>query len=276
MLGRGPVGPATAVLAADDLGLGRGDGCFETLRVLVTGEGRWVHGWEAHLDRFERSAAAMELPPVDRFAWAALAEQLLAAAAPGESALKLVLTRGLPGAGVPTGVATLTPLPASVAVQRRDGISVVTLSRGTPVDAHAQTPWLLGGVKTLSYAVHTAAVREAARRGADDALFVSTDGYALEGPTSTLLWWADGTLRTTPTGATGILAGTTQEALFAAAAEAGVDVEPALVRVPELLAAGAVWFASSVRGVVEVASLDGRPLARSAELTARWRELAGF
>ncbi|WP_345710569.1 aminotransferase class IV, partial [Kineococcus glutinatus] len=258
------------------LGLGRGDGCFETLRVLVEDGGRWVHGWDAHLDRFERSAAALDLPRPDRTAWAVLAEELLAAAAPGESALKLVLTRGLPGTGEPTGLATLTPVPAGLLRQREAGISVVTLSRGTPVDAHARAPWLLGGVKTLSYAVHTAALREAGRRGADDALFVSTDGFALEGPTATLLWWARGTLRTTPPGATGILAGTTQEALFAAAAAEGVAVEPALAQVGDLLAADGVWFASSVRGVVEVVSLDGRELPREPGLTADWQRLAGF
>ncbi|WP_211291082.1 aminotransferase class IV [Kineococcus xinjiangensis] len=279
VLGRGLVDPADPVLAAEDLGLGRGDGCFETLRVLAgedPGEQRRVQGWDAHLDRLERSCAALELPRPDRAAWAALAAELVASAGSGESALKLMVTRGLPGSGVPTGVATLAPLPASALRQREAGIAVVSLSRGTPADAHADAPWLLGGVKTLSYAVHTAAVREAERRGADDALLVSTDGFALEGPTSSLLWWADGALRTTPAGPTGILTGTTQEALFAAAADEGVRVEAALVPVVDLTAADAAWFASSVRGIVEVISLDGVPLPRLPELTARWRRLAGF
>src|SRR5690625_7099343 len=66
-------------------------------------------------------------------------------------------------------------------------MKVVTLDRGLASTVVDTSPWLLPGAKTLSYAVNMAATREAVRRGAEDVLFVSTDGYALEGPTSTLL-----------------------------------------------------------------------------------------
>ncbi|WP_341856930.1 aminotransferase class IV [Brachybacterium sp. GPGPB12] len=58
-----------------------------------------------------------------------------------------------------------------------------------------------------------AAVREAKRRGAADVLFVSSDGYALEGPTSTLLVRRGDTFLTTPASA-GVLAGTAVATLF--------------------------------------------------------------
>ena len=74
----------------------------------------------------------------------------------------------------------------------------MTLSRGHPADAFTDAPWLLGGVKTLSYVVNVAAVREARRRGADDVVFTSTDGFALDGPTSGLLVARDGSCSARP------------------------------------------------------------------------------
>ncbi|MFV0451534.1 MAG: aminotransferase class IV [Propioniciclava sp.] len=76
----------------------------------------------------------------------------------------------------------LTPAAASGTPLR-----VVTLDTGRASDAFTRSPWLLGGVKTLSYAVNAAAAREARRRDADDVIFTSSDGYLLEGPTSGLL-----------------------------------------------------------------------------------------
>ncbi|WP_432572086.1 aminotransferase class IV [Kineococcus sp. SYSU DK005] len=270
VLGRGEVPWDAPVAAADDLGLSRGDGVFETLLVRGGNPARVV-GLQAHLERLERSAAALELPAPDRAAWGALARELAAGVPAGaEATLRLTLTRGAPGAG-PTGLAALRPLPAETLRARERGVRVVALARGTSAHLHAEAPWLLGGAKTLSYAVHTAALREAARRGADDALFTSTEGLVLEGPTATVLWWAGGRLLTTPAGPSGILEGTTQRAVFAAAGAEGLPTGVEEVAVPGLLAAEAVWLASSVRGAVEVTHLDGTALARRPELTRRLR-----
>ena len=97
--------------------------------------------------------------------------------------------------------------------QARLGIRVVTLDRGLRHDVAETSPWLLAGAKTLSYAINRAAQREAVRRGADDVLFVSSDGFALEGPTSNVVTLTDGVVRT-PNTDQGILAGTTQAAVF--------------------------------------------------------------
>ena len=94
------------------------------------------------------------------------------------------------------------------------GIRVVTLDRGIDSGVPARAPWLLLGAKTLSYAVNMAAIREAKRRGADDAIFVSSDGIVLEAPTASLiLRFGDRFVTPAPNG--GILHGTTQLSLFA-------------------------------------------------------------
>src|SRR5438105_6734626 len=187
-----------------------------------------------------RSAAALEIA-FEAAAWERFVLDALAGwHEPGEAALKLVLTRG-PLAGPSTGYLTLADLPPDYPRQRREGLRVITLDRGLTSDAFGTAPWLLGGVKTLSYAVNVAAQREAERRGCDDAIFVSSDGVVLEAPTSSVVWCSGRRLRTTPRGATGILAGTTQQLLFERAAAAGWDCADEAVHLDQLHAADVVW-----------------------------------
>ncbi len=271
VLGQGVVDATTPVGRADDAGLARGDGCFEGCRVI---DGA-VDKFDAHLARMMRSAASLDIP-FDAAAWRELVETALGAwAEPGEAAMKLLLTRG-PAQGRPTGFVMITPLPALYPRQRREGLAVITLSRGLAADAFAAAPWLLGGVKTLSYAVNMAAQREAARRGADEVVFVSSDGFVLEAPTGSVVWVRGRSLHTTPTGATGILGGTTQQRLFAHAAAAGWETAQTLARVDDLHAADVVWVTSSVRGPVDVVDLDGTKRARVPDVNAEIRRLAGF
>lgn len=189
--------------------------------------------------------------------------------------MKLLLTRG-PQDGSPSGYAAIAPLPADYARLRRDGITAITLARGYAADAFVDAPWLLGGVKTLSYAVNMAAHREAVRRNADEVIFTSADGFVLEAPTGTVVWSVGRTLHTTPTGSTGILGGTTQQRLFGRASAAGWRTEYTLAGMEQLHAADVVWVMSSVRGPVDVVDLDGSKRERRPTIDAEIRRLAGF
>ncbi len=278
VLGLGLVDPATAVLRADDLGVSRGDGCFETCRVVTDASGRsTIDNLDPHLARLGRSLAALDIT-ADLAACRALLDQVVDAwTQPGETAVKLMVTRGIDGGTEPTVLATLAPIKGDSLRQRTEGVRAVSLTRGTPADVHAAAPWLLGGVKSLSYALNMAALREAERRGAEDVIWTSSDGLVLESPTSTILWSDGGqTLLTTPVGATGILAGTTLAGLFADAAGAGFTGATAEVTLPDLAAAEAIWLASSIRGVAEVVELDGVPRRAHPDLTARLAAFAGF
>ena len=57
ILGVGLVDPAAPLLRADDLGVLRGDGCFETVRVRPDGA---LDDLDLHLDRLARSEAALD------------------------------------------------------------------------------------------------------------------------------------------------------------------------------------------------------------------------
>jgi 4-amino-4-deoxychorismate lyase len=253
-------------LSVLDLGANRGDGIFESISV---GAGL-PQALTAHLERFARSAALLELPAPDLVVWraavlAAIAE--LVPAASGESWVKTVMTRGIEGDDRPTGWVYATHSP-DFSEARTTGVSVVTLDRGYRHDVAQTSPWLLAGAKTLSYAVNRAAVREAVRRGADDVVFVSSDGIVLEGPTSTVLVLRGNTL-STPEVELGILAGTTQATIFEWAKVNGFETEFVRLSPAELTTADALWLVSSVRLAAPIRELDGVPVAVDVALSAR-------
>lgn len=248
------VDPAQPIASAFDLGMVRGDGIFESLLVRHGG----VRSLSAHLSRMAGSAEILGMEAPHRSAWASLA----AACADGwppeiEGVLKLVMTRGLDGLpGPPTCLATLAPVALETLRQRREGVGIRLLSLGIGSEERARSPWLLGGAKSLSYAVSMAALRQAKAYGVQDVIFVSTDGLVLEGPTSTVVWAVGRTLHTPPTDS-GILAGTTQADLFEHAEHDGWTTSVVPTLPADLVAADAVWLVSSVRGAAAITSIDG-------------------
>jgi 4-amino-4-deoxychorismate lyase len=265
VLGRGVVDPSAPIVTADDFGLTRGDGCFEGLRIHRIAGGVEVDALDAHLVRMTRSASRLAIP-FDEHAWRDLVAQAAnawAAQRPDETeaAIKLVLTRGRPDDPTPTGFATISDPAGDTGSRRRDGIDVITLSRGTATDSFADAPWLLGGVKTLSYVINMAAQREAARRDAHEPLFVSIDGHLLEAPTSSVVW-ADGrTLHTVDDNeGNGILHSITVQSLFERATAAGWTTISGPGTVADLHQAELAMLVSSSLGPLRIRSLDAKPL----------------
>ena len=268
---RGVLSADTPILRADDLGVLRGDGVFETMDVRAGAP--WL--LDEHLTRMVSSAESSDLDLPPRKALADLAAQTCAAWDPAvEGALRLVCTRGPERGGPVTCYATVGPIPPTTLRARREGIRVATATLGFAADVRSRSPWLLGGVKSLSYAVNMASQRWAVGQGLDDVLWLSSDGYALEAPTSTLVWLSGTELWTVPT-TTGILPGTTARYLLDHAADFGWQAGTKLVRPEELTSADGVWLTSSVRGLAPVRALDGRELTWS-EHTRAVRELLGY
>ncbi len=260
---------ATApALRVGELSTQRGDGIFETIGV-VDGHAQEVR---PHLDRLRNSARICELPEPNVPQWeAAIARAVESLPSTGEFALKLVLSRGIEHGPAPTAWLHAAPAPDFRAV-RELGIRAVTLDRGYPRDTAERAPWLLLGAKTLSYAVNMAALREAKRRGADDAIFVSSDGYVMEGPTSSVIL-RHGDTWSTPAPSGAILHGTTQLSLFEHLEASGRRTEYRDIPVADLGRADAVWLVSSVRLAAGVVELDGHPMPYDADET---RELNDY
>ncbi|GGE82362.1 aminodeoxychorismate lyase [Mycetocola zhadangensis] len=251
------------ILTALDAGAGRGDGIFETLGAH---DGQ-VRGVDAHLQRLAASAEKLDLPAPHSDQWrSAIVRVMAELPSDGQASIRLTITRGTDAAG-PTCWVTGTAITAEFP-ERTAGVRVVTLSRGYANDVGESSPWLLVGAKTLSYAINMAALREAKRRGADDVVFTSTDGFALEGPTSSLLVRKGNTI-STPAIQFGILAGTTQADLFGFLEGEGFTCDYRKIKVEELHQADAIWLVSSVRLAIPVTEVDGQTISTDLGLTGR-------
>ncbi len=221
--------PPSPPLSVGELSTQRGDGIFESIGV-VDGHPQEVI---AHLDRLAHSARLCDLPAPNREQWRQAVVQAAAhGEQQGEGVIKLILSRGVEHGPAPTAWVTAAAA-ADFTRAREEGVAVVTLDRGYDSTVPDRAPWLLLGAKTLSYAVNMAAIREAKRRGADDAIFVTSDGFVLEAPTASLiLRIGDRFVTPAPTG--GILRGTTQQSLFDHLREGGHETSEEVIPVGAL------------------------------------------
>jgi len=242
--GRGIVDPSTPVVHADDEGFLRGRAAFETTRVYAGRPFRL----ERHLERLEESAERLGLtvpPRLDQ-----LAAGAIRAAGSVDAFLRLYVTPGREGSGEPEALALVGTLPPDLEDMRARGIALASVPLGI------DPPYLLGGVKSTSYAVNMVAVEEAKRRGADDAVFVARDTIVLEGPT-TNVWWRSGEKLHTPALELGVLAGVTRQVIAETAPTLGYQIEAGTYRLDDLLAADEAFTSSSVREVMPVVEVDG-------------------
>jgi branched-chain amino acid aminotransferase len=228
----GVISPTTeATIPLPDDGLYRGDGVFEVIRLY---EGH-PFALTDHLDRLERSAAAIELP-VDRDAVEREIDPLLEEFGKGDAQLRIVLTRGGRRILLIENMPTMAPT-----------VRLATVTYQPSV--------ILTGVKSLSYGANMQATRIAQGRGADEALLVRPDGTVLEAPTSTIFWvTAEGGLRT-PSLEAGILDSITRRHIVRA-----LEVEEGEFSIDDLLAAPEAFLASTVREVQAIAAIDERTL----------------
>jgi branched-chain amino acid aminotransferase len=228
----GRVGPtAEAMVPMKDDGLYRGDGAFEVIRLY---EGR-PFALDDHLDRLERSSAAIQLE-FDRGALEREIEALLADAGEPDGQLRLIVTRG------GRRIAAVEPIPAHA-----ESLSLATVTYCPTV--------ILNGVKSLSYAANMQATRLAQAQGADEAVLVQPDGTVLEPPTSAIFWVSpQGELRT-PGLDVGVLESITRDRLIKA-----LQVEEGAWPAADLHAAREAFLASTTREIQAVSAIDGNPL----------------
>lgn len=244
-----PTGEAKVGLKDD--GLYRGDGAFEVIRLYQGKPFALVD----HLDRLERSTAAIELS-FDRGALEEEISALLAQAGPVEGQMRLIVTRG------GRRIAATEPIPP-----HPETVSLVSVTYCPTV--------ILNGVKSLSYAANMQATRIAKGQGADEAVLIRPDGTVLEPPTSSVFWVSpDGELRT-PALADGVLESITRDRMIKA-----LQVEEGSWNIDDLRGAQEAFLASTTREIQAVSAVDGRVFAaapgpRTSEAQAAFAETLG-
>jgi 4-amino-4-deoxychorismate lyase len=235
---------------------------------------------DEHLRRLAGSAARIGLQEVNETECEELARTALAEANADDAVLRIYWTAGREGEGRPTVIALVSAIPPHLEELRERGISVITLPLGVDPNVRALAPWLLGGVKSTSYAVNMAAEAEAKRQGADDAVFLASEDIVLEGPVTNVWWSLDDSLYT-PALELGILAGVTRSTLITQAARLGYQIREGAFPREHLAAAHEAFTSSTVREVLPIVELDGEPVGEgtpgpaAAQLQEALRRVAG-
>jgi branched-chain amino acid aminotransferase len=265
-------------LSAFDRGFQLGDGVFETLRA----RGGRTAELDAHLARLERSATGLgiALPEGTGSGLTAAIAELLAAeglAGPdGDAAIRITVSRGVfTGRGLlppaeqvrPTIVVQAWPVLPPPPGHLEQGLHLVP----SAVRRDPSSP--LAALKTTSRADYVFARLEARAAGADDALFLTTDGRLSEATTANI-FLVRGTELATPSLDCAILPGTTRDWILGWAARSGLQPIEAHLAPADLAAADEAFLSSSVAGILPVTRFGGRPIGdgRPGRWTRRARD----
>ena len=238
---------ADAVVPYDDHGITVGDGVFETIKLA----GGVPFALGEHLERLDRSVAALRLEPVDRPMLVDAIDAVVAAHESdqdGDGFLRVTVTAGRGPLGSPRGAADQT-----VIVAVRPG-----LVRTDPTAVHL-VPWTrneqgpLAGVKSTSYAENVVALDVALAHGASEALFANTAGALCEGTGANVFVVLDDRLVTPPL-RSGCLAGVTRALLLDLLGDTADEADVPMARLAEVTE---VFLVSTAREVQPVTTITG-------------------
>jgi branched-chain amino acid aminotransferase len=266
------LGLEAARVSVLDRGFLYGDSVYEVIRTY----GGVPFALDRHLERLARSAERLAIPlPVDLATFAREAQHALAASGNAESYLRLVITRGAGELGLdpalaeaPLRLALVMPLRTPPPEVYRGAEAAVVSVRRTPKDS------LDPAAKSGNYLNSIVALQEAKRRGAYEAILLDHAGHVTEGASSNVFCVFDRTIFTPPLEA-GILPGITRAVLLEEARAQGLRALELPLTAEALAAADELFISSTIRELVPIVRLDGRPVGAGAPgpMYARLRAL---
>ncbi|HTK05856.1 MAG TPA: aminotransferase class IV [Ktedonobacteraceae bacterium] len=258
------VHPHEATLSLNDVAVLRGYSAFESFR---TYDRRPFH-LDEHLNRLFRSAALIELEmPFTHEFLAGIIQQVIERNAYKHATLRILVTGGESEDGVlpsdhPHLAVLITPLEERDMERFARGVKLITshLTRVTPE------------AKTSNYVAAIRSLKQAARQGAADALFVNEQGHVLEGTRSNFFVFRGDTLITPREG---ILFGVTRNTVLELAmGRFAIEERPILLT--ELSSIDEAFITSSSKEITPIVQIDdivigaGKPGPRTYELEQRF------
>jgi len=255
-INRQEVDTEAASVSIFDHGFLFGDSIYEVIRTV---KGKPL-AWPEHLARLRKSAArlSLELPWTDADLSQELDTAFQAAKWPGESYVRLIITRGVGEIDLmPTSCDSQTliligkalPVYPPEVYDRGMKICLTNVRRNS---RQAMDP----GIKSGNYLNNVLAMIEARRKGADDAVMLNESGHVTECTTSNIFLIKDGAVRT-PSLESGILAGITRGILLSVLKAAKIPAEEADLTLSDLAEADEIFMTGSIKGVMPVSDLLG-------------------
>ena len=268
------VDESAANVSVRDTGLLHAAGVFTTMRSY----GGNVFRLGEHLKRLRNSCEALFIPLQYKD------EQLIDVVGEilnrnqlADARLRLTVTRGTASADPlvgtslqPTVFLTAAPIEPYPAEFYAKGLTVILL------DEQKLNPYdLQAGHKTLNYFSRLAALREANRRGAGEALWFNVHNYLQSGSISNVFVVKNGTLLTPPTKVelrdkdvaeataypkSAVLPGVTRGAILEIANAQGFAVKLQSIDVNQLLDADEVFITNSIMQVMPVCRIERKPI----------------
>jgi branched-chain amino acid aminotransferase len=251
-------------LSAFDRGFQLGDGVFETLRA----RGGRPTELPEHVARLGRSAAglAISLPSDIEVQITSAVAALLAAeglaGSDGDASVRITVSRGAffgrgllppdehPAPTIVVQAWAIAPVPPGHLL---DGLHLAPSS----VRRDPENP--LSALKTTSRADYVFARVEAREAGADDAVFLTTDGFLSEA-TSANLFLVRADELATPSLACAILPGTTRDWILRWATDVSLRTNEAWLTTRDLAEADEAFISSSVAGILPVTRFSSSPI----------------
>jgi D-alanine transaminase len=257
-----------ALISVNDRGFVFADGIYEVIRVF----GGKPFELERHLDRLERSAAAIRLeldPSADEIG--RIAEDLLVRNDEDECSIYIQVTRGAAprSHAIPKGATNTT----FVAIRPPLAPKPEILKNGAAAITVPDDRWARCDVKVIGLTANVLARSAAVDAGAYEAIFVR-DGYVTDAASCNVFAVFGATVQTAPC-TNYILWGITREVVLELAREDGIDTLEASFRSEQLAEADEIFVTGTSSGIVPIVTLNGAQVAngRVGPVTRRLMEL---
>ena len=250
---------AAACISVFDHGFLYGEGVYETLRTYR----RRPFFFDEHMARLRRSAAriALAVPRTDDELKRDVDAVLAAHDAPGESYIRVLLTRGIgeltyrpsacPEPTLVVIVKAFTPQPDEV-YARGVEVALVEVRRN---HRDALDPM----IKSNNLLNNALAMQQAYARGADEALMKNLDGHLVECAQSNVFLVRGGELQTPPL-EDGLLPGITRAFALELAADLGIPAREVTLPVSAIDEAQEAFLTGTTREITPIVRVDGRPV----------------